>query len=524
MDGSARLGRIAAFGMVATALFGLGIAFFIHEVGEVGYHVSLDVIGGFSALGVLGGVGLLLLPGLEASTEQFRRHQVWWRFVMVSLHLACVSGFIAWGGGARSTFWILFFPTLVYAGVQLPRAVATLIGFGCIIGLVSGAFLSDTVDRQSAGDLLLIAPLFPAVTMLIAEAAAMLSRLTDGARQDREGLQGHIGNLTSALNMTAHGDLTVDPAHQLLVDEDAPYAESLTLLRVSLQHTLANLRDLVGQVRAGGDRLATNANELLATTEESAASATQQSSAVTETTSTIEELAATAAQIEETAGAVAGAAEMTLQLVSEGRQAVEASVEAMSRISSRVDDIAGRAAGLGEQSNEIGRILDVIDDLADQTNLLALNAAIEAARAGEHGRGFAVVATEVRKLAERSMSATRDIQSIIGSIQTGTTATIMATEEGAKEVRAGMALAQGAVGSLSRITGVVDETTAAAKEISLATQQQRSASDQVVAAMTQVNDVARQYAVGSKQAAAAAAELNMLAAELRASIAQFTVA
>ncbi|MFN2539303.1 MAG: methyl-accepting chemotaxis protein, partial [Mycobacteriales bacterium] len=202
--------------------------------------------------------------------------------------------------------------------------------------------------------------------------------------------------------------------------------------------------------------------------------------------------------------------------------AVAVSVESMDTIADRVDSIATRALGLGEKSQEIGRILDVIDDLADQTNLLALNAAIEAARAGEHGRGFAVVASEVRKLAERAQESTGQIQAIVGEIQAETNATIIASEEGAKEVKQGNELVRGVVDALERISGMVDETTTAAKEISIATQQQRSASDQVVSAMTQVSDVSRQYAVGSRQSAAAAAQLNELAAELRASIAQFS--
>jgi methyl-accepting chemotaxis protein len=193
----------------------------------------------------------------------------------------------------------------------------------------------------------------------------------------------------------------------------------------------------------------------------------------------------------------------------------------MDSIASRVDQIAVRALSLGEKGQQIGAILAVIDELADQTNLLALNAAIEAARAGEHGRGFAVVAAEVRKLAERSQESAGQIQALVAQIQSETNATILASEAGAREVASGSALAREAVSSLELISGMVDETTTAAKEISIATQQQRSASDQVVAAMTQVSDVSRQYAVGSKQAAASAAQLNGLAAQLRDSIAAF---
>ena len=116
------------------------------------------------------------------------------------------------------------------------------------------------------------------------------------------------------------------------------------------------------------------------------------------------------------------------------------------------------------------------------------------------------------------------MEAIVTQIQAETNATILASEEGAKEVHHGAELARDVVDALERISGMVDETTTAAREISIATQQQRSASDQVVAAMTQVSDVSRQYAVGSKQSAAAAAQLNVLSAELRESISRFRVA
>jgi methyl-accepting chemotaxis protein len=334
-------------------------------------------------------------------------------------------------------------------------------------------------------------------------------------------LAARVSDLTRPLDRAANGDLSVAGGLRPLAQTGQSEVDPLVMLAGSFDRTLGSLRVLVGSVGVGGERIGSAASQVLVAAREQAASASQQSSAVAETTATIEQLAATAAQIAETSEQVAVFATETLGFAEQGRVAVAASVDAMDSIAARVDQIASRALGLGEKGQEIGRILVVIDELADQTNLLALNAAIEAARAGEHGRGFAVVAAEVRKLAERSQESAGQIQSIVTQIQAETNATILASEEGSREVHAGSALAREVVGSLEKISGMVDETTTAAKEISIATQQQRSASDQVVSAMTQVSEVSRQYAAGSKQAAAAATELNTLAADLRTSIAQF---
>ena len=273
-------------------------------------------------------------------------------------------------------------------------------------------------------------------------------------------------------------------------------AEEVSRLGHSFNSMVESLERLVSEVRSASLEVNSAASELSASSEELAATTTEQAAAVTETSATTEELARASSSIADTVDEVASQAGDTRDSLEQAQVDMEASSE--------------RTLALAERVNEITLILGLINDIADQTNLLALNAAIEAARAGEEGRGFAVVAEEVRRLAERSKASAGDITAIIEGVQTETNATVMAMENGAKQMQRGLSL----------LEHVADATA----QVRLTTQQQRSATAQVVETMEQLTDASGQVSATASQIAAAASTLASLASGLEQTAARAAAA
>lgn len=312
----------------------------------------------------------------------------------------------------------------------------------------------------------------------------------------------------------ANGDLS---GHEI----DIKTEDEIGTLGKALNRMKNNLRDMISRVKESAREVAMGAEDLSNLSDSASSGAEKQTSQITQVVTAVEEMSSTVAEVAKNSADAAGSANKAKESASGGSKVVQSSIEGMERITKSVGSSAKTIEGLGESSNKIGEIIAVIDDIADQTNLLALNAAIEAARAGEQGRGFAVVADEVRKLAERTTKATKEIADMVKRIQKDTSDAVAAMNEWSHEVKNGVELSNRAGDSLKQIVGLVLNVTDMIGQIATATEGQSAASEEITSNIGDIAKVSKETANGASRSSESAKNLKRLSENLHKLVEQF---
>ncbi|GAB4194944.1 MAG: methyl-accepting chemotaxis protein [Phycisphaeraceae bacterium] len=281
------------------------------------------------------------------------------------------------------------------------------------------------------------------------------------------------------------------------------------------------IHGVISQVRDTSREVAGAATQIAASSEQMAQGISEQNQQVTQISTAVEQMSASIIEVARKSGEAADSAQQSGKVASEGGEVVSETIAGMNAISQAVSASAASVSELGKRGEQIGEIIKVINDIADQTNLLALNAAIEAARAGEHGRGFAVVADEVRKLADRTTSATEEIAQSITAIQTETEQAVQRMNIGTDQVKIGVDKATQAGKSLEQIVAGAQSVSQMIQSIAAAAEQQSAASEEVSRGIQSVSAVTHQSAESANQAAVAASQLSNQAEQLQTLVSRF---
>ncbi len=300
-------------------------------------------------------------------------------------------------------------------------------------------------------------------------------------------------------------------------DEFGEAAHWFNLFLDKLVHTIGGVAQNVAELTSSSGRLNSSAEQIASGADRVAGQAMTASTAA-------EEMSATSGDIAQNCQLAAEGAQRANAAAEDGAKVVNNTVQVMNRIAARVNGAAQAIALLEQRSDSINAIIGTIQDIADQTNLLALNAAIEAARAGEQGRGFAVVADEVRALAERTTTATKEVGDMIRAIQNETRQAVTTMNNGVKEVECGTVEAGKSGQSLTEILDQIGSATLQISQIATAAEQQTATSSEISKTMLRVTDIAQQSADGAKESATAASSLARLAENLHQLVGQFKLA
>lgn len=332
-----------------------------------------------------------------------------------------------------------------------------------------------------------------------------------------------LGQLASNAGQLAEGDLTasIDARGAMEIHQ---LSQALTAMQANFREMIQNIAAASGHVASSSEQLMSGAEQSAQAVEQVAQSITQvagatdkQQSAINEAATIVSEISSRIHYIADQANMVSAASEQTAVTAKDGGRSIHKAIEQMSIIEDTVVGSAKVVATLGERSKEIGQIVDTISGIASQTNLLALNAAIEAARAGEQGKGFAVVADEVRKLAEQSQDAAKQIATLIGSIQGETEKAVEAMTSGTEEVKVGAQVMNDAGHAFGKITSSIETMLGQIQEISASIQEISSGSQNVTATMHTIDTISKDTASQTQTVSAATEEQSASMEEISSS-------
>jgi twitching motility protein PilJ len=321
-----------------------------------------------------------------------------------------------------------------------------------------------------------------------------------------------ILRLLDEMGSLAEGDLTV----KATVTEDITGA-----IADSINFTVDELRRLVGTINETAVQVSAAAQETQATAMHLAEAAEHQAQQIDAASAQIKDVASSIETVSRDSAESADVAHRSVQIAAKGAEVVRQTIQGMDNIRDQIQETSKRIKRLGESSQEIGSIVELINDISEQTNILALNAAIQAASAGEAGRGFAVVADEVQRLAERASNATKRIETLVQTIQSDTNEAVSSMEQTTAEVVAGARLAEDAGLALGEIEKVSNDLADLIQNISTAARQQSVAATNITATMSVIQEITTQTSQGANQTAESIGNLAQLAADLRRSVADF---
>ena len=338
------------------------------------------------------------------------------------------------------------------------------------------------------------------------------NQAVDTQRRESERNQQAILRLLDELSSLADGDLTV----QATVTEDITGA-----IADSINYAVDALRGLVTTINSSAISLDGAARQTQALAQHLAKASGAQSKQIAAATETAGHVASATEEVSGNAERAADVARHSVDVAHKGGEAVRRTIDGMNAIRETIQDTSKRIKRLGESSQEIGNIVELINDIAEQTNILALNASIQASMAGEAGRGFAVVADEVQRLAERAATATKQIEVLVRTIQTDTNEAVVSMERSTTDVVGGALLAENAGAALEEIEQVSNQIASLVQNISASSRQQSGAVQNIARNMQVLKEISAQTADSTSATSVAIAKLAELSAGLRKSAAGF---